>query len=92
MPWAYAMELRERVLAACDAGLASRVVARQYRVSRAGMDRLKQRRRETGEVGPRRPRRFKPQALARHLEQRRASIRLLVAQISRTTPPANTVQ
>lgn len=40
MPRAYSMDLRERVLAACDAGHASRVVARQYQVSRAWVDRL----------------------------------------------------
>ncbi len=74
MPRAYSMDLRERVLAACDAGHASRVVARQYQVSRAWVDRLKQRRQETGEIGPRRPRRFKPQALAGHREQLRALV------------------
>lgn len=74
MPRAYSMDLRERVLAACDAGQASRVVARQYRVSRAWVDRLKQRRQETGEIGPRRARRFKPQALAGHMEQLRALV------------------
>ena len=74
MPRAYSMDVRDRVLAACDAGRASRVVARQYRVSRAWVDRLKQRRRETGEVGPRRARRFKPQALAEHMEQLRALV------------------
>lgn len=71
---AYSLDLRERVLAACDAGLASRVVAQQYRVSRAWVDRLKQRRRATGEIGPRRPRRFKPSVLAGHLEQLRALV------------------
>ena len=45
--WMYATASWRR----CDAGRASRVVARQYRVSRAWVDRLKQRRRETGEVG-----------------------------------------
>ena len=35
MPRACSRDLRERVLAACDAGHASRVVTRQYRVSRA---------------------------------------------------------
>ena len=35
MPRAYSIDLRERVLAACEAGMASRVVAQQYRVSRA---------------------------------------------------------
>ena len=38
------------------------------------MDRLKQRRRETGEIGPRRPRRFKPSVLAGHLEQLRTLV------------------
>ena len=74
MPRAYSMDLRERVLAACDAGGASRVVARQYQGSRAWVDRLKQRRRETGEIGPRPPRRFKPQALAGQREQLRALV------------------
>ena len=74
MARAYSMDLRERVLVACDAGGASRVVARQYQVSRAWVDRLKQRRRETGEIGPRPPRRFKPQALAGHREQLRALV------------------
>ena len=69
MPGAYSMDLRERVLAACDAGVAAQVVAQQYRVSRAWVDRLKQRRRETGEIGPRQPRRFKPSILAEHMEQ-----------------------
>ena len=62
------------MLAACDAGGASRVVARQYQVSRAWVDRVKQRRRETGEIGLRQPRRFKPQALASQMEQLRALV------------------
>ena len=71
MPRAYSMDLRERVLAACDGGEATRTVAQQYRVGRAWVDRLKQRRRETGEVGPRRPRRSKPSVLAGHMERLR---------------------
>lgn len=74
MARAYSLDLRRRVLAACDAGGASRVVAQQYQVSRAWVDRLKQRRRETGEIGPRRPPRFKPSALAGHMEQVRALV------------------
>lgn len=50
---AYSLDLRKRVLAACDVGKASRVVAQQYQVSRAWVDQLK--RRETGELGPWRP-------------------------------------
>ena len=36
-----------------DAGMASKLVAETYAVSRAWVDRLKQRRRETGEIAPR---------------------------------------
>ena len=50
---AYSMDLRERVFRDSDAGLPSVAVAEKYDVSRAWVDRLKQRRRETGEVAPR---------------------------------------
>ena len=47
---AYSQDLRERVLPDCDAGLPVRQVATKYRVSESWMRRLRQRRRETGEV------------------------------------------
>lgn len=50
---AYSMDLRIRVLADCDAGMPSKKVAEKYSVSVAWVRRLKQRRRESGEVGPR---------------------------------------
>ena len=50
---AYSMDLRLRVLRDADAGLPSDELAEKYSVSRAWVDRLKQRRRETGEVAPR---------------------------------------
>jgi transposase len=50
---AYSMDLRERVFRDTDAGMTSAAVAEKYAVSRAWVDRLKQRRRETGEVSPR---------------------------------------
>lgn len=50
----YSADLRERVLKDCDAGMESRQVALKYRVSESWIRRLKQRRRETGEVAPRR--------------------------------------
>ena len=49
----YSMDLRIRVLAACDSGMGSSEVAETFSVSRAWVKRLKQRRRETGEIGPR---------------------------------------
>lgn len=66
---AYSMDLRERVLRDSDVGLRSVAVAEKYDVSRAWVDRLKQRRRETGEVAPR-AQRYGPQLkLGPHLHR-----------------------
>lgn len=46
------MDLRERVLAACDEGAGTAEVAETFSVSASWVRRLKQRRRETGEVAP----------------------------------------
>jgi transposase len=51
----YSMDLRSRVLRDADAGLPSKAIAAKYLVSRAWVDRVKQRRREHGEIGPRSP-------------------------------------
>ncbi len=50
---AYSMDFRERVLADCDAGQSTKPVAEKYGVSRTWVRSLKQRRRETGEIAPR---------------------------------------
>jgi transposase len=50
----YSIDLRTRILEDCDAGLSTRVVATKYRVSESWVRRLKQRRRETGKIAPRR--------------------------------------
>jgi transposase len=47
------MDLRLRVMADCDAGLATKQVALKYSVSRAWVRRLKQHRRERGDIVPR---------------------------------------
>jgi len=49
---AYPMELRERVVAACDRGHGTRAVATRFEVSEAWVRRLKQRRRERGSIAP----------------------------------------
>ena len=49
---AYSMDLRQRVLADCDAGMKTSQVASKYRVSASWVRRLKQRRRETGRIEP----------------------------------------
>lgn len=53
---AYSMDLRERVLQDADAAMGTREVALKYRVSESWVRRLKQRRREHGEIAPRPPR------------------------------------
>ncbi len=50
---AYSSDLRERVLRDSDAGLGTRQVALKYQVSESWVRRLKQRRRESGEIAPR---------------------------------------
>lgn len=50
---AYSVDLRQRILADCDRGDGTRAVARRFRVSESWVRRLKQRRRETGEIAPR---------------------------------------
>jgi transposase len=49
----YSQDLRDRVLAAYDRGVPTKQIAEMFAVSRAWARRLKQRRRETGETGPR---------------------------------------
>ncbi len=57
---AYSMDLRVRVLDACDAGFTTSEVATDFGVSPAWVRRIKQRRRETGEIGPRVQKRHGP--------------------------------
>ena len=70
---AYSLDLRNRVLDACDAGHGTKAVAELYGVSSAWVRRLKQRRRELGLVGPLPGRFGKPPKLSdehlRRLEQ-----------------------
>lgn len=49
---AYSLDLRKRVLAACDAGKGTKEVARLFEVSPAWVRRLKQRRRELNTIEP----------------------------------------
>jgi transposase len=70
----YSMDLRTRVLADCDAGMASKEVAAKFRVSRSWVDRVKQRRRETGEIAPREQTVFKKQAFAGQEDRLRAQV------------------
>ena len=77
----YSMDLRTRVLGDCDTGLAPKEVAAKFRVSRSWVNCLVQRRRETGQVGPRQQTVFKKQALVGQEDRLRA---LVDAQPDRT--------
>ena len=65
MAAAYSMDLWTRVLKDADAGLSSKELAARYHVSRARVDALKQRRRETGAFAPRKQTKFRRRALAK---------------------------
>ena len=77
----YSMDLRTRVVADPAAGLPANEVAAKFRVSVGWVNRLMQRRRETGEVGPRPQTVFKKHAFAGQEDQLRA---LVDAQPDRT--------
>lgn len=49
---AYSTELRGEVLAACDRNEGTRVIAVRFQVSESWVRRIKQQRRETGQVAP----------------------------------------
>lgn len=66
---AYSVDLRLRVLAACDDGLETKEVAERFDVSPSWVRRLKQRRRETGEIAPRQQRHGPRLKLAGHEEE-----------------------
>ena len=66
---AYSMDLRQRVIGACDAGKGTQEVAITFGVSPAWVRRLKQHRRERGDILPRssggpRPRKIDRERLA----------------------------
>jgi transposase len=63
MAAAYSIDLRTRVLKDSDAGLSSKELAARYHVSRAWVDALKQRRRETGAFAPLKQTKFRSRAL-----------------------------
>ena|SRR5687768_16680781 len=72
---AYSMDLRERVLRDCDAGVGTEAVAEKFSVSASWVRRLKQRRRETGQVAPTRPRPGPAPGSVTHAEAIRAAVR-----------------
>jgi transposase len=74
MAAAYSMDLRTRVLKDSDAGLSSKELAERYHVSRAWVDALKQRRRETGAFAPLQQTQFRRRALVAGETERLAAL------------------
>ena len=74
MAAAYSMDLRTRVLKDADGGWSSKELAERYHVSRAWVDALKQRRRETGSITPHKQRKFRRRVLDGQEERLRALI------------------
>lgn len=66
---AYSMDLRSRVMADCDAGLGTKQAAEKYKVSASWVRKLKQIRRETGQIGPRPQRVSHATKLDGHVEE-----------------------
>jgi transposase len=66
----YSLDLRKRVVRACERGMRPVVVAAQFEVSVAWVYRLIQRRRETGSLAPRKQTKFRGRALSDDEERR----------------------
>lgn len=71
----YSIEFRREVLADCDAGMGTMAVAIKRRVSESWVRRLKQRRRETGEIAARPPIKKTPPKWAAHTDQLHTLVR-----------------
>ena len=67
---AYSLDLRKRVVRACDSGMSAPAVAMRFDVSLAWVYRLVQRRRETGSIAPRTQTKFRGRALSSDEEER----------------------
>src|SRR5256712_7490869 len=74
MAAAYSMDLRERVMTDWDAGLWSKELAERYHVSRAWVDALKQRHRETGSIAARKQTKFRRRVLEGQEDRLRALV------------------
>ena len=71
----YPIEMRKRILADCDAGMSTQAVALKHRVCKASVRRLKQRRREAGEIAARKPGSPSPPKWRAHEEQITEAVR-----------------
>lgn len=71
---AYSLDLRERVIGDCDAGMSQAAVARKYKVSAWFVYKLNSQRKKTGSIAPLQHGGYKPQILAGKTERLRELI------------------
>jgi len=71
---AYSLDLRTRVVRACDSGMPAAAVAARFEVSLAWVYRVLQRRRDTGSIAPRKQTKFRGRALTGDEEVRLVSL------------------
>src|SRR5215467_4935244 len=74
----YSLDLRKRVIRACERGVRPAAVAAQFEVSVAWVYRLVQRRRDTGSIAPRKQTKFRRRSLSDDEERR--LLALIIAQ------------
>ena len=84
---AYSMDSRTRVPQDSDAGMTADAVAEKYRVSPSWVRRLKQRRRESGEIAPRKQTRWRTPILAPDLPRLETSTFVAALRITGLTAP-----
>src|SRR6516164_3393873 len=72
---AYPIEMRKRILADCDAGMNTKSVSLKYQVSESWVRRLKQRRRENGEIAARKAGSTPPSKWRPHAEKITEAVR-----------------
>jgi transposase len=70
----YSIEFRREVLADCDAGMGTMAVAIKHHVSDSWVRRLKQRRRESGEIAARPPKKKTPPKWHAYADRLRALV------------------
>ena len=71
----YSIDLRERVLGACDDGMTTKEAAETYAVSPSWVRKLKRQRRETGSIAPRTATPGPAPVLAPHADRLRELVR-----------------
>ena len=74
MAAAYSMDLRARVIKDAEGGFPSKELAARYHVSRAWVDALKQRQRETGSIAPHKQTKFRHRVLEGQVDRLRALV------------------